>query len=655
MRRRTLALALVLAGCGDGPGPVRICTVGAELPDYVEAIGCSNDYALLGYEDDPFVTFARTNSISVIVDRQEERVYFLDTERWWLHFDFVYYVLGGHPVGPPDDEYRSAHQQFNTLNYYSANRRYILGKIVQYQDQGLNVYSLAAGDRAGADLVVEGFEAVAARLYDGEELRFRPVSNDQEKLIPELEGRVPVITSAELFAGQTFQPLNAGVGYGFVRFRKAAQLEGDPVLPVDLVVLDRVPNDISVVSAIITGEFQTPLSHVNILAKNRGTPNMALRDAWTDPTLRAHEGQLVKLTVTGRDYTVEPAQLADAQAYWDSIRPAEALIPQHDLTVGGFVDLAAAGLEDITAIGAKAANFAEMTRVFPVVRLPLPASAVPFSAFDAHLTAAGLWPEVEAIVAERAAGTLDDVGLQRRLFALRWALYQAPLDPAFRDALAAHVQATWGTTKVRFRSSTNVEDLKSFSGAGLYTSVGASLADGPGALENGIKVVWASVYNYAAFVEREFYRVDQRQVMMAVLVHAAFEDELANGVALTINEFSDLRPAFYINAQVGEISVANPTGEAVPEQILWYTLYQTPEYEVLSRSSLTAGAPVLADAEYGELAGQLTRINAHFRWLHCRIEGTNDIDPNCALDVEWKLAPDHTVYLKQVRPLRGAN
>ena len=27
----------------------------------------------------------------------------------------------------------------------------------------------------------------------------------------------------------------------------------------------------------ITEEFQTPLSHVNVLAQNRGTPNMGLR------------------------------------------------------------------------------------------------------------------------------------------------------------------------------------------------------------------------------------------------------------------------------------------------------------------------------------------------------------------------------------------
>lgn len=643
-----------VAACDDEPGPARVCAVGASVPDATFRIGCARDYERLGYEDDPFTTFARTRSVSVVVDRQDGgRVYFLNTARWWLHFDFVFYVLEGHAPGDPT--YSTAHAQFNALNYRSENRRYLLGKIVQYLDQDRLVFSLAAGDRASAALIAEGFDAARTRLYDGDALLFRPVSNDQEKLIPDLVARgIPIVTSAELFAGQTYQPLNPGVGYGHLRFRKASQLQGEPPLPVEIVVLDRVPSDISVVSGIVTAEFQTPLSHVNILAKNRGTPNMALRDAWQDATLRGFEGELVKLTVTSSDFAVEPATLAEAQAYWDAIRPAEPLVPAHDLQVTGFLDLQQHGLEAIAAIGAKAANFGQTTRVSPAVRMPLPARAIPFSAFERHMTEHGLWPMLEAIVAEREAGTLDDRDLERRLFQLRWAIYEAPLDPTFRAALVDEMRATWGdATRVRFRSSTNVEDLKSFSGAGLYTSVGVALADGEELVEKRLKVVWASVYNYAAFVEREFYRVDQRQVMMGVLVNPAFVDEAANGVALTINEFTNLRPAFYINAQVGEISVANPTGEAIPEQILWYTYYQDPEYEVLSRSSLFGGAPVLADPEYQELAGMLTRLSAHFRWLHCRIEGTNDIDPSCALDVEWKLTPAREVYVKQVRPLRG--
>ena len=146
---------------------------------------------------------------------------------------------------------------------------------------------------------------------------------------------------------------------------------------------------------------------------------------------------------------------------------------------------------------------------------------------------------------------------------------------------------------------------------------------------------------------------------MGVLINPAFVAEKANGVALTINEFTALRPGFYINAQAGEVSVTNPTGEATPEQILWYRYYQgLPEYyEVLTRSSLTGGAPVLADAKYSELAQYLELIHTRFRILYCVIPGSNPTayDPNCATDVEWKLGADDMIYIKQARPLRGAN
>jgi pyruvate,water dikinase len=187
----------------------------------------------------------------------------------------------------------------------------------------------------------------------------------------------------------------------------------------------------------------------------------------------------------------------------------------------------------------------------------------------------------------------------------------------------------------------------------LYTSLGVVPADGPEAFERAIKVVWASAFNYAAFVEREFYRVDQRLVRMGVLVHASFDDEAANGVALTQNAYSEIRPAYFINAQIGDISVTNPSGAAVPEQILWYTWYTTPEYEVLSRSSLRPTQPVLTVAQYTDLAEQLVRLRNHFNPLWCQIPGTSMLDPNCAIDVEWKLAPDGQVWVKQARPLRG--
>lgn len=648
MKKWLLLLMLVATATGCDSEPACVVPDGLE-PDWIRRLGCEGDYALLS-DDRADAVFARTRTINWVIDREDgDRTYFIDTTQWELHYYFAAAYLekpGLTPVG--------THAEFNLLNYRRENRRFLLGKLVRYIDQDLLTLEMSAGDTANADTIVEAFDRVSGALFDGDQLVYRPVSADQEAILEQITGRIPVVRTEEVFLGQGLQPLNPAVGYGTLRFAKIAELAGRPVLPTEIVVLDRVPNDLAMASGVITSELQTPLSHINILSKNRGTPNMAVRGAFDDETLRAFEGTLVRLEVTTQDYTIAAAQPADAQAFWDSLRPSEPLVPALDLSVNSLVDLATVGVTAASSIGAKAANLAEMSRIDVagvVVRLPVTPLAIPFAPFAAHLTNAGLWPEIDALIAD--APGLDPQALQERLFALRWDIYRAPLDPTLRDAVIAEARSRWGeTASIRFRSSTNAEDLAEFSGAGLYTSARASVEEGPQAIEDAIKVVWASVWSYPAFVERDFQRVDHRRVHMGVLVHPSFEDELANGVAMTINEFNERRPAYFINTQIGDISVTNPTGQAIPEQILYYTWYEDPEYEVITRSSLLASRPdwpggnsVLTEPQLTELASFLEVIHAHFNAI-------DDGPVAVAMDVEFKLGSDGLIAIKQARPLR---
>jgi hypothetical protein len=643
-----LAALLALAACGE---PADECTVpdGVE-PDWIADLGCPADLELLWHEEED-VVFAHTRSLLWIIDREDgDKLYFIDTEEFRLHFDFAsVYLDFGDPFTPV-----GTHAEFNILNYRRENRRFVLGQVIHYLDPGLVTLELSAGDTADADMIADAFERVKDAIFDGDELVYRPVSASQEALLPDLEQRIPVIRTADVYNGQTYQPLNARVGFGTLRFRRLAEVEAEPPSPTDIVVLDRVPNDISMVSGIVTEEFQTPLAHVNILSKNRGTPNMALRGAWEDDTLRALEDRLVRLEVGAQEFTVEEATTADAEAYWASLRPAEPLVPDFDLSVTAPVDLDEASRADSIAIGSKAANLAEVAAIRidgAPIAMPDDPFAIPFSYYDQHMTAGGFYDDAAAIVADAEAGLPQDE-LAARLFDLRWRIFRAPMDATARDTIVAEATARWGQDAVvRFRSSTNVEDLPDFSGAGLYTSASGDLAEGPEALEAAVKVVWASAWNLQAFVERTFYRVDHARVRMGVLVHPAMPDELANGVAVTINEFAENRPAFFINGQLGEVSVTNPTGLAVPEQLLYYTWYEDPEIEVISRSSLVAEREdwaawpsLLTEDELELLARYLTAVHDHFRALS---PGQADF----AMDVEWKLGPGREVMIKQARPL----
>ena len=64
---------------------------------------------------------------------------------------------------------------------------------------------------------------------------------------------------------------------GQLRFFSKIDLETQYLGFRDIAVLEVIPNDLSVCTGTITTQFQTPLSHINVLAQNRGTPNMGLR------------------------------------------------------------------------------------------------------------------------------------------------------------------------------------------------------------------------------------------------------------------------------------------------------------------------------------------------------------------------------------------
>jgi hypothetical protein len=165
-----------------------------------------------------------------------------------------------------------------------------------------------------------------------------------------------------------------------------------------------------------------------------------------------------------------------------------------------------------------------------------------------------------------------------------------------------------------------------------------------------IKTVWASVWNFRAFEEREYASIDHTEVAMAVLVVPSFSDELANGVAITANVFDPApggEDAFFVNAQVLEESVVQPDPGVTVDSLMYYWYHPNQPATYYTRSSL--GSPVLTRAQLFELGQALDAVRDGFADHYHPPEGYGHLP----MDVEWKLGADGHIWVKQARAYPG--
>lgn len=627
------------------------CVITGETPAFVPRLGCLADFEALA--SDPLdATIPSARSLKTVYDRITDTLYFQNANVFPTHYPFCLAHLSGHGLPLVPDM-----STFNQREYYSPSRRFLLGSLTWYAGPDVFAYELAPYDTASADMVATAYRAIAAHAFFDDRLRFHPTSQAIERL--ELPADVASVTTDELFAGIAYQPLNLATAMGRLRFVRAADLDTTALDYRDIVVLDFVPNDISVVQGLITDQLQTPLAHVNVLSQNRGTPNMALVGAWTDPTLRALEGRWVELTVGAFTWSMREVTQAAADAWWEAHRPPPLGIPDRDLSVTDVRaidevlagdDLGAALDAAIPAFGGKASHYSALRRI-DGIRV-YDAMAIPIHWYTKHLEDHGLDVEITAM--------LDDPDFKgdpavraARLDALRAAIIAAPIDEGLLGEVLAK-QEHLPRVRARFRSSTNAEDLEGFTGAGLYESLTGDPNDPEAPVDVAIKTVWASVWRQKAFDEREYRGVDHLAVGMAVLVTPSFPNEEANGVAITGNLFdpAGLEPAFVVNVQRGETSVVQPPPGITSDYFVYYFEYPGQPATYLSHSNLVPpGATVLTTSQAFELGQALGRIHDFFAGTY-RKSGHF-----YGMDVEFKFdaPPGETpvCYIKQARPHPG--
>ena len=661
-RLMVVATALFLACAPSSQvqeGPCEVAE-GAEAPDFLKRIGCRRDFNALASEPlDTSIPGAR--SVKVVMDRFDgDALYFQNSQKYAIHYAFASANLSGKGrpvVGSLAD--------FNQTEYFSPDRRFLLGAITYYEGPGIWALEIAPYDTASAEMMARLHEAVRKAGYFGPALAFHPTSVMVEAEAKKLPGSVKVVTTDAIFAATDYQPLNLATAVGRLRFVKAEELATTYLSFRDIVVLDRVPNDISVVLGIITEEFQTPLSHVNVLSQNRKTPNMGLRKAMSDTRLRALEGKWVRLEVGAFEWSIAEVTSAEADAWWEARKPVPVKLPAVDLTVKDLRDIEGVAIEGsgslreaikaaIPAFGGKAAHYAILKRTAGVpVRK---AFAVPAWYYVQFMEENGFYARMEQLLADTDFKDKAEVR-DARLKEFRAAMEVAPVNAGFQQMLKSKLAAEYPGLTMRFRTSTNSEDLEGFPCAGCYESHTGDPSNWESVLR-AIRRTWASIWLFRTFEERAYNGIDHTSVVMALLVHHNFPDEEANGVALTANPFdpSGLQPGFYVNVQVGgDAEVVHPPPGITSDQFIYEFSQPGLPVTYLSHSNLVReGETVLTSAQVYELGKALDAIHRRFSPAYGPQAGNTGW---YAMDVEFKFdgAPGETPTLtvKQARPHPG--
>ena len=575
-----------------------------------------------------------------LVDARTGEVLFFDVNLYPLHLDFV-----------KDQVWRSAEMTESRLQRYRSNygpekQDFILGYVTHHINSDRWDFSFWEGD-AIRPRDIERVHGILEESFFVHDLAWRPDSGEQEALAARLSG-VPVVTNGELYRDAPYRALNEGEAVGMLRIVPPGRpTDALDVGRGDIVLLQTNYLDLPPVSGIISTSFTTPLSHVNLRANAWGIPNAGLKGA--AETYGGLDGQLVALSVTPSGAELRLATDAERATYEasDAVE-REVAVPRADLSVTALKSLHRLRVDDVVAYGAKSANLGHAAGR---TRLRVPRGvAIPFAAYVAHLERHGLDTALEAVLADERF-IQDRAWTRTALAGWRDRVRQAPVDPELLDGVMAEV-AELGGGGMFVRSSTNVEDLPGFNGAGLYDTVPNVV--GREAIGRAIAQVWASLYNDVAVAERDAAGVDQREIYPGVLVQTGV-NATAAGVLVTRNLYDRQDDhTVTINATRG-LGIRVVEGERIPEQVL-YDLRYPGGGRIISRSDdptmlvfdpdggvreveVTPGEPVLTDSRTRSIALAGQTLERLFPEM-----GT--------LDIEW-LYEDDTLWIVQVRPLVG--
>ncbi|MFN7685066.1 MAG: PEP/pyruvate-binding domain-containing protein [Oligoflexia bacterium] len=587
---------------------------------------------------------------------------------------------------------------FNYSVYSAPDRNYFLGVVSLHRRNGRRFFVLETVevDTMDGSMVLEFFRFLERQIEPSIPLLFKPANHLQEKSVAEIDPRdLPRIHQHELFSSSSFVALNAGTVKGRIRaFRSldeyreaAATLEWH-----DIVVMEKVPDDIPRVSGIINAEHTTPLSHTNVLASGWGAPNCIQIGIFEKIAREGLDNQWVEYSVVPQN---TEAGLARIEKPFEILRPAWSVqrikLEEPEAVNTKIQELSRLRVSDRYRYGTKAANLGELKNVIEhgsgqgierllgfyrvsrpprenllpyLVRFLCPALgiedsadlaadvsrflrerlavprgiAIPFSIQQEFLESS---PRLQQAIGKlKMAIELNAREVDSLCLALQQLILKTRMPESVRgyidSQIAAHLA---GVSSFVVRSSSNAEDLEGFSAAGIYSSINHLTS--AQTIFDSIKQVWASMLSPRSVRLRNDVGISLDDCYMGVVVQEQIPSgpSTMGGVLVTANPLAgpgDFRNV-YINASLESVnSVVD--GSAQPFQYLFNTVEGGGR--TLSLGSAQQDLPVHQKERLAQLAFAGRLLQGHF---------SPDYTFSQPVDIEWMM-DESRIYLLQIRP-----
>ena len=620
--------------------------------------------------------------VKVVVDREQREIHFLNDARHSFHAIYI----GEEILGVPEERVRAEIDDYNERFYHAPDRRFLLGILALHMRREKKILSLETVevDTMPAALIREFHAFVTEYVDPALPLLFKPANQLQERLVREIPAtELPRVFAHELFSSAPFVALNPGTTTGRLRaFRTDAEYRAAAagLAWSDIIVMDRVPDDIPRLSGIVNARHTTPLSHTNVLATGWQIPNAVQLGALAEIDRRGLDGKWVEYTVDAQSLTLrevdEPAEAAPPAWYAQRVTLEE---PESDHSP--IANLARLRAADRYRYGTKAANLGELHHVlahgsqrllgfYQVPRPPrenlLPHLAqlldVPSGASVADLTEAARRLLDERVRVPR--GIALPFSLQRRFLESSPRIQQAigklkmalELDAREIEPLCVELQSLIRSARMPgamageidsalvsqlsgvrafvVRSSSNAEDLAGFSAAGIYESINhVTTAE---RIFASVKEVWASLVSVRSVRLRHQAGISLDECYMGVVIQEQVAADFG-GVLVTTNPMNraDFRTV-YVNVSPKVTDVVD--GSALPMQYLYSTVEGGGR--TLSLGDAVSDLDERAHEQLQRLAVAGRLLQAHF---------SPDYTFDSPVDVEWLADRDH-VHIVQLRP-----